>query len=166
MKKKHKQYSRPKRPYDKLRIEEENKTRTEFGLKNKKEIWKAEAAIKSIREKAKRLVSADEEKQKKLFEMLKKMGLEVSSIANVLSLETKDILKRRLQTIVLKKRLATTPKMARQLVVHKKILVDGKAINIPSYIVFFNLEDKISLRKSLKKKSVKKPVEVEEKSDE
>jgi small subunit ribosomal protein S4 len=157
MKRQHKKYSRPKRPYEKLRIEEENKIISEFGLKNKKEIWKAEAEIKLIREKAKKLISADKEKQKKLFEMLKKKGLNVNSIADILSLEIKDILKRRLQTLVLKKRMATTPKMARQLVVHKKVLVNCKIINIPSYIVPIELEESIAVRKKSKK-----PVKQEE----
>ena len=46
MKRKHKTYSRPKRPFDKPRIEEEAGIMEEFGLKNKREIWKAEARIK------------------------------------------------------------------------------------------------------------------------
>ena len=57
MKRKHKQYSKPKRPFDKVRIDEEAKIKEEFGLKNKKEIWRAEARIKSIREKAKGLIA-------------------------------------------------------------------------------------------------------------
>ena len=35
MKRKHKQYSKPKRPFDKTRIEEEAKIKQDFGLKNK-----------------------------------------------------------------------------------------------------------------------------------
>ena len=49
MKRKHKIYSRPKRPFEKSRIEEEGKIVDEFGLKNKREIWKAEAKVKIIR---------------------------------------------------------------------------------------------------------------------
>ena len=71
MKRKHKTYSRPKRPFDKERLEEEAKIKKEFGLKNKKEIWKAEAKIKSIREKAKKLISAEKEDQGALFKRLK-----------------------------------------------------------------------------------------------
>ena len=41
MKRKHKTYSKPKRPFDKMRIEEEAGIMKEFGLKNKREIWKA-----------------------------------------------------------------------------------------------------------------------------
>ena len=45
MKRKQKKYSKPKRPFDKKRIDEENQLKKEFGLKNKREIWKAEAKI-------------------------------------------------------------------------------------------------------------------------
>jgi small subunit ribosomal protein S4 len=151
MKRKHKSYSRPKRPFDKERIEEEARIKKEFGLKQKKEIWKAEANIKSIREKAKKLISSDSEEQKHLFESLKKIGLDVDSIGDVLALDKEDYLKRRLQTILVSKKLAFTPRAARQLIVHKKVLVDGKIVNIPSYIVSVELENKISLKSKNKK---------------
>ena len=159
MKRKHKKYSRPKRPFDKTRIEEEARIRKEFGLKNKKEIWKAEAQIKSIREKAKKLIGKKEEEQKKLLDKLNDMGIKVSSIADILALDKRDYLKRRIQTVVVGKKLATTPKLARQLIVHKKILVDGQVVNIPSYIVPVKLENKIKLKEN--KKALKKKPEEE-----
>jgi small subunit ribosomal protein S4 len=161
MKRKHKTYSRPKRPFDKPRIEEEAGIVKEFGLKNKREIWKAEAKIKSIREKAKKLISSKPEEQHALFEKLNKIGLKVNSISSVLSLDKQDYMKRRLQTIVVAKKLATTPKQARQLIVHKKVLIDGKAVNSPSYTVQVDLENKITLKekKKVKKKEEKKEVE-------
>ena len=155
MKKKHKTYSRPKRPFDKARIDEEAKIIKEFGLKNKKEIWKAEAKIKLIKEKAKRLISSAPEKQQKLFDSLKKMGLEVNSIADILSLDKKDYLGRRLQTVIIKKKLATTPKGARQLIVHKKVLVKGEVVNSPSYIVPSKLENEISKKPTKQKTKIK-----------
>lgn len=156
MKRKHKTYSRPKRPFNKVRIDEEAETKKEFGLKNKKEIWKAEAKVKSIREKAKKLISASPEEQRALFEKLKKMGLNVNSITDVLSLDKSDYLKRRLQTIIANKKLATTLKSARQLIIHKKVLVDGEIVDSPSYIVSVDLEKKISI-KAKKKKEEKAP---------
>ena len=162
MKRKHKKYSRPKRPFDKARIEEEAEIKEEYGLKNKIEIWKANSQIKSIREKAKGLISSGHEKQNAFFERLKKTGFKANSIAEVLSLEKKDYLNRRLQTVVFKKRLARSPKHARQLIVHKKILVDGRAIDSPSYIVPVDLEGKISV-KSEKPKT--KAVEMEIKNE-
>jgi len=156
MKRKHKTYSRPKRPFDKARIEEEAGIREEFGLKNKREIWKAEAKIKSMREKAKKLISAKPEEQQALFNKLNKLGMNVNSISSILSLDKRDYMKRRLQTIVVEKKLATTSKQARQFITHKKILVDGKAVNSPSYVVPVELENKITLKgknKTRKKES-------------
>jgi small subunit ribosomal protein S4 len=152
MKRKHKIYSRPKRPFEKSRIEEEGKIVDEFGLKNKREIWKAEAKVKIIREKAKKLISATPEEQKILFEKLKKIGLKVTNLADVLSLDKRDYLNRRLQTIVAAKKLAPTIKSARQMIVHHKIFVDDKIVNVPSYIVPVELENKITAKENKLKK--------------
>ncbi len=171
MKRKHKTYSKPKRPFDKERILEEAKIKKEFGLKNKREIWKADAKVKSMREKAKKLIPASKEEQQALFDRLKKIGLNVNSIADVLALDKRDYLKRRLQTIVFEKGLARTIKAARQLIVHKKVLVNGRAVDSPSYIVPVALEDKITLRekkpkKTEEQKSKEDVEEVKEKQEE
>lgn len=160
MKRKHKTYSKPKRPFDKIRIDEEARIKKEFGLKNKKEIWKADARIKSIREKAKKLISANPVEQQALFNNLKKIGLNINSIADVLSLDKEDYLRRRLQTIMVSGKLARTPKSARQLITHKKVLVNGNVINSPSYIVPVKLENKISLK--IMKKKINKEKKIEE----
>jgi len=157
MKRQHKQYSRPKKPFDKVRIIEEAEIKEEFGLKNKKEIWKADAKVKLMREKAKKLISASETDKESFFERLRKIGLKVNSIGDVLSLDKKDYLNRRLQTVLVQKGLATTSKSARQLITHKKVLINGNSINAPSYIVPVKLEDKITLKeKKMKKEMVKK----------
>jgi small subunit ribosomal protein S4 len=146
MKRKHKIYSRPKTPFDKSRIEEEKEIKESFGLKNKKEIWRAEAKVKEFREKAKKLIPATKEEQQSLFNNLKKIGLKVNSIADILALEKRDYLDRRLQTIVYKKKLANTIKQSRQMITHKKVLINEKAINSPSYIVPKDFEDKITIK--------------------
>lgn len=150
MKRKHKKYSRPKRPFDKARIEDEKKIKEEFGLKNKKEIWKVESEIKSLRKKAKKLISADKGEQEAMFERLKKIGLKVNSLSDILALEKRDYLQRRLQSVIIKNKISPTAKSARQLITHKKILVDGRIIDSPSYIVPVSLENKIILKKSAK----------------
>jgi len=160
MKRKHKIYSRPKKPYDKKRIEEEAKIIKEFGLKNKREIWRADSKIKGIRERAKKLIVADPKEHQAFFDKLNKMGFKVNSLADVLSLDKKDYLNRRLQTVVFKKNLVTTIKTARQMITHKKVFVDGKIVNIPSYIVTTDLEDKIKLKES----KIKPEKKVEEKN--
>ena len=160
MKRQHKTYSRPKRPFDKLRIDEEAKIKKEFGLKNKKEIWKAEAKITSIRQKAKRLISASPEEQQSLFNKLRKLGLSINSLADILSLTKEDYLKRRLQTILVTKKLAPTTKSARQLITHKKVLIKNRINDSPSYIVPVELENEISLKKKQSKpKEIKKESE-------
>lgn len=146
MKRKHKLYSRPKRPFDKARIIEEGEIKKEFGLKNKKEIWRADAKIKAIRRKAKDLIKAEPAEQKAFFKRLNKIGMNVNSISDVLSLDKKDYLNRRLQTVVYKKGLVSTINTARQTIVHKKVLIEGKIINIPSYVVPVELEDKITIK--------------------
>lgn len=167
MKRKHKNYSRPKRPFEKVRIEEEKKIKKEFGLKNKREIWKAEAKVSLMREKAKKLISANSEEQGAFFKRLQKQGFDVKTISDVLSLDKKDFLSRRLQTILVNKKLALTPKQARQMIVHKKVLVEGKAVNIPSYLIPVNLENKITLKvlKKTNKKEEKKEVTEELKEE-
>jgi small subunit ribosomal protein S4 len=141
---------------------EENEIKTEFGLKNKKELWKSEARVKSIKERAKKLISADEKNQKALFDKLKKIGINVNSIADVLSLDRRDYLKRRLQSILVNKKKSSTVKGARQLITHKKVLVNGNVVNSPSYIVPIELEGKIMLKTSNKKpaQEIKKELEV------
>lgn len=162
MKRNHKTYSRPKRPFDKPRIDEEAKIKEEFGLKNKREIWKAEAKIKLIREKAKKLISASEEDKSAFFGRLKKIGFNVKSISDVLSLDKRDYLKRRIQTILVDKKFARTPKSARQLITHKKVFVGEKNVSSPSYIVPTELENKISLKEQkvkIQKKNVAEEIE-------
>ncbi|MDE6289338.1 MAG: 30S ribosomal protein S4 [Ureaplasma sp.] len=67
------------------------------------------------------------------------------------------VLESRLDSVVYKAGFAPTRRAARQLVSHGHILVNGKKVNIPSYIL--QLEDKISVApKSLNHSSVKDTV--------
>lgn len=152
MKRKHKSFSRPKRPFDKARIDEEVVIKKKYGLKNKTEIWKADAKVRVMRQKAKKLITASVEEQKALFERLKKIGMKVNSIGDVLSLDKTDYLNRRLQTIVALKGISPTVKTARQMIVHKRILVNGKTIDSPSYIVSVDMEDTIMVKPKKEKK--------------
>lgn len=162
MKRKHKLYSKPKRPFDKTRIHGESEIIKRFGLKNKKEIWKAEAKIDSIRQKAKNLITADLKEQESFFGRLKKMGLNVNSIAEVLSLTKEDYLKRRLQSVIVEKKIVSTMKSARQLITHRKVIVGENVVDSPSYIVPVDLEDKILLRTKTKKQEKDKNIKNEE----
>ena len=163
MLKKKKKFALPKKLFDSARIKEENKLKVKYGLKNKKEIWKTEAKIKYFRDRAKKLITAEQEEQQKFFANLNKIGLKVESVSDVLALEKEDLLKRRLPSLLVEKKFATKPKQARQMVVHKRILINGKVVSIPSYIVKVVEENKITIKKKIKKP---KPVKIEEPKEE
>ena len=145
-------YSRPKHPWTGERIEEENKLQGEYGLKNKSEIWKAKATVGRFRTRARELLGSGREdvdskkRESELMTKLNQMGLlESDVLEDVLSLKVNDLLERRLQTIVYRTGLANTIKQARQFIVHRKVLVNGKILSAPSYLV--RMEDKLSLAK-------------------
>ena len=150
---KHKKFSRPKKAFDTNRIKAENVLVEKYGLKSKREIWKAKAKLDSVRRRAKKLINESQENQEAFVDKLKKLGYKINNVIEVLALTEEDVLNRRLQTIVLKKELATTPKGARQLITHKHIRINGKAVNVPSYHVEVAEETKIT--KKLMKTVVK-----------
>jgi len=153
IKKKRKLFSRPKKLFDRKRIDEENTLLKKYGLKNKREIWKAISAVSKLRRRAKTLIGKDEKEKKVFFEKLNKMGLAVNDISDVLALTEESLLNRRLQTIVFKKKLANTPRQARQLIVHKNILLNGRIVNTPSFLVTKDLEGSLSIKERRAKKS-------------
>ncbi len=134
-------FSKPKKPWQLSRIKEENQLAKEYGLRNKKEIWRAAELLRRWRELAKQTVVLAGERQasesKILLDKLRKYGVikEDSDIDDVLALSIKDILEKRLQTIVYKKSMALTPKQARQFIVHNKVVVNAKKVSSPSYLV-------------------------------
>lgn len=158
---KRKRYSKPRKLHDKARMEEENQLIKRYGLKNKREIWKADAAIERIRSRGKSLITASKEEQKELFDRLDKMGFKVEKIADILALNKEDWLKRRLQSILVRKRLAK-PREARQLIVHKHVAIDDTIVNIPSYMVKVDEEGKIKVFKRIKKQQKEKREEEKE----
>lgn len=167
IKKKRKMFSRPKKLFDRARMDEENVLVKKYGLKNKREIWKAKTAVSGMRRRAKALIGSDISEQKAFFDKLNKVGMGVGDISDVLALTEENVFERRLQTFVVKKKLATTVKGARQLITHKNVLVDGKVVNVPSFVVTLDLEDKISLKeKKAKAKKEEVAVETEEENAE
>ena len=158
-----KKFSWPKKLWDKPRILEENKLVDKYGLKNKREIWKTDAKVDYLRNRAKSLITKNIEEQQIFFDKLNKIGLNVNSISDVLALNKEDLLKRRLSSVLVSKKLAITPKQARQLIVHKKIMVGDSVVNVPSYLVPVKEENLISIKKKSKKLKVKE-VSISEKT--
>lgn len=60
-----------------------------------------------------------------------------------MSLKVEDLLDRRLQTVIMKKSGVKSPYLARQMVVHKHITIGDRKVNIPSYLVRRDEENKI-----------------------
>lgn len=149
--KKHKKFSWPRKLYDLDRITDENKLVEKYGLKNKREIWKTEARVAYLRNRAKKLITASEKEQNLFFTKLNHSGLNVQSIADVLALTKENLFQRRLGMILIKKNLATAPKQARQMISHKRVLIDGKVVSAPGYIVRVDEENLISIRASVPK---------------
>ena len=137
-----KHYNTPSHPWQKVRIEEERTLTQQYGLKNKKEIWKANTKIRSMRRQARKLTatSGDEQAQKEkslLLAKLNRLGMleQESGLEDVLRMTPENILDRRLQTQVYLQGLSSTAKQARQLIVHGHISVDGAVTRVPGMIV-------------------------------
>ncbi len=155
-KKQKRKYATPKKPYDRTRLEKERKIKHDFGLRRKKEIWRAESMLRSFRQRARELQARkDEEKEKTLFDKVRKMGLDCKTLEDVLEIGLEDMLARRLQTIIHKKGIALTPRQARQFIVHGHVFVEGRRVLWPSYIVEHGQEEKISVEPKMSKAIVK-----------
>ena len=154
---KHKMYVRPRKAYEISRMQSENKIVEKYGLKNKKEIWKTTAKVSYFRRRAKALAKSSHEEQKVLFGKLQNIGLKTNTIADVLALTVEDLLNRRIQTVLLHKKLSNTIRHARQLVVHKKVMINGNIVNTPGYIISIEEEKGLALKPmKMKNESVKK----------
>ena len=142
-----KKYDTPPHPWNAERIKTENKLMSKYGLKNKKEIWKADTLVRNYSRQARYLLGFSEDQVKteidELLGHLKRTGIldESAPLESILDLTVEDILRRRLQTVVHQKGLARTAKEARMFVVHGHIALDGKKVNSPSYVVKKGEED-------------------------
>ena len=147
-------YDAPSHPWRGERIKSETETCKLYGLKNKRELWKAQAALRNLRTQSKNLQARvrlnDEQAELEsdlLLKKLARMGLlpmDGSTLDDVLGLSSEALLNRRLQTLVQRKGLATTPKQARQFITHGHIAISGRRVTVPSYRVARVEEQEIS----------------------
>lgn len=63
-----KTYTTPRRPYEKERLDQELKLIGEFGLRNKREVWRVKYTLTKIRTAARELLTLDEKDPRRLFE--------------------------------------------------------------------------------------------------
>lgn len=63
-----KTYVTPRRPYEKARLDQELKIIGEYGLRNKREVWRVKYTLAKIRKAARELLTLEEKDPKRLFE--------------------------------------------------------------------------------------------------
>ncbi|HEY6282620.1 MAG TPA: 30S ribosomal protein S4 [Nitrososphaerales archaeon] len=150
-KKARKQYSRPRSPWRADQLAQELYLLGTFGLRNKRELWRAQTKLSSVRKQARTLLAATQavrlREENKLLDSLRRRGLvgEAASLDDILSLTVEDMLSRRLQTMVFKKGMALSPLHSRQLIVHGHVTVGERVITIPGYEVGSQEEDGVKL---------------------
>ena len=141
--------------FEKERIDSEVKLCGEYGLKNKTEIWRTQLVLSKMRKRARELLTLDEHDERRIFEgqaLLNRMfkwGLlnkeKENALDYVLAVTLHKMLERRLQTKVFKLKLANSIHHARVLIKGRHISVNGKIVNVPSYMVTVDNENKISI---------------------
>jgi small subunit ribosomal protein S4 len=150
-KKPKKRYKTPTHPWRSDRIRDENEIAKEYGLKNKRELWRTHTLLRKYRNQARKLLAGTLEDQAKkeadeILRSLIRLGIlsQSANLESILKIDEKAILERRLQTIVIRKSLAATPKQARQMIVHGHISVNGRKVTSPSFLVKKEEEEGIS----------------------
>ena len=150
-KKQKKKFSSPGHPWQKERIEEEKELLKQYGLRRKYEIWKMDSLLKKLLHRAKMIIgeksSQSDLERKQMLDRLSSLGLlkKDSKVEDVLNLKLKDVLERRLQTLIVRKQMAGTMRQARQFITHEHVSVGAKKITAPSYLVSVSEEPNIKL---------------------
>jgi len=148
-----KKYGVPRILWDSERIEEESALVKEYGLKNVKEIWIAKEKLRGIRRQARKILGLGEKGQKEFEIIARKVSVmgygKSNAIEDILSLNAKAVLERRLQTLVFRKGLARSMAQARQLVTHGFIAIDGRKVSVPGRLITVDQDKQISYYKPI-----------------
>lgn len=147
-----KKWERPGHPWIRERLVRELELVGKYGLRNKRELWRAQTILRELRRKAKALLSLPIDiravEERKIVTKLYNMGLlefENAVLEDILGLDVEHVLERRLQTIVFKKGLAKSIHHARQLITHGHIAIGGRRVTSPGYLVSRSEENLITL---------------------
>jgi small subunit ribosomal protein S4 len=143
-----KSYRRPRRIWNSDQLNSELYIIGSYGLRNKRELWKAQTKVANFRNQARILLALTlegrQEKESLLLSFLNRLGLtSTASLDDILNLKIEDILERRLQTIVMRKMGLKSPFQARQVVIHGHVSIGNRKVNLPGYLVKKEDEPKI-----------------------
>merc|ERR1711990_890018 len=139
-----KTFKKPRRPFEKERLDSELKVVGEYCLRNKRELWRVQFALNKLRNAARVLLTLDEKDPKRIFEgeaimrRMRNYGLldeTQDKLDYVLALGPEQFLERRLQTLVFKLGLAKSVHHARVLIRQRHIRVGKQIVNVPSFLV-------------------------------
>ena len=164
--KQRRKYETPRFPWRTDILQSELKLQGQYGLRNKRELWRHKTTLSRFREIARSLLGMPAEErqkmEKQLLERLNRLGIlpETAVLDDVLDLSLEDILERRLQTIVFNKGLAKSIYQARQLIAHGHIAIEGRRVPSPSYLVLRDEEAKITYAPSSNLSNPNHPVRV------
>jgi small subunit ribosomal protein S4 len=140
-KKQRKKYATPRHPWRRDQLDVELRLMGEYGLRNKRELWRYKTMLSEMRGIARSLLAKSgterEKSERDFLSRLKRMGLagETASIDDTLDLDIRDLLERRLQTVVLRGGLAGSASQARQLISHGHIAIGARVVSVPGYLV-------------------------------
>jgi small subunit ribosomal protein S4 len=147
-------YDTPKHPWEATRMDEERKLLEKYGLKNKRELWKAQSILRRIRGQARelqaRVRTGESQAQKEtqlLLDRLARQGIlsvATPSLDDVLALTTEDVLRRRFETVVHAHGLAPTPSSARKWIVQGHFSMGDHRVTRPGYLVRLDEEAQIA----------------------
>ena len=152
-KKVRKKFIGPRHPFNLERFTSEQQLMGVYGLRNKRELYRARTKLRRFRQRARALLGLDESAlQRKreetlVVDKLVKIGVLKETQKNldaILSLTVEDFLERRLQTQVYRKGLTATIYQARQLITHGHISIKGRRTTIPSYHLSLGEEEFIT----------------------
>ncbi len=153
-------YKRPRTAWNSQQIADTHGLMQRYGLRRRRELLRAQAVVRDFRSRARQLIAQrDPAKEQILLAKLQKLGFLPSALAasaagasrasaatldDVLALTVNSILDRRLQTLVHKRGMATSPLHARQVIAHGHVAVAGRRTKFPSYLVAVGEEASIA----------------------
>lgn len=155
--KKNKTYETPNHPWQDTRMAGEVELIKAYGLRNKREVWKAESILRKYRSDAMSLLAivasspdgelkghAKTEADQILGRLIRYGILKPDSeVDDILGLKSENILERRLQTQVLRLGLARTVRQSRQFITHGHIAINGRRATVPSMLI--SKEDEMNI---------------------